>query len=563
MSSSAASTQSTPGSETAGGGALKSFRRRHPVAAFIVRRVAAGILTLLVASFLIFASIQILPGDVASVVLGKNATPARVEAVRSDLNLDDPLPQRYATFLGNVATGHFGNSSAALAQGRTLPVWDVIRTPLRNSLILAGITIALFVPLCLLLGTLSALRAGRAADHAISVPSLVASAMPEFLVGTILIVIFFTQLNLFPPVAEIGTGETPFSHPDALVLPVLTLLSVSLALGIRLVRASMLDVLRADYVRMARLNGQPERRVVTRYALRNALGPGHPGHRPDDAVPTRRDHHHRERLQLPGDRQQAGPSGIAARRAGDRRDRDDPRRDLHRHQHRRRPGGDPRGAEAEDEPVSGRLHMPRLTRTISGKIGIGVLVFVLAVALLGPLVSPHGIATPIGSPGTPPSDGAPLGTDYLGRDVLSRVLHGGLSVIWIGAAATLLAYAAGMTIGLIAGYQRSLIDPVLMRGVDVLLAFPALLVLLLLVAGLGSHVGVLILGVALVQLPPIARIIRTATLEVSTRGYIEAAQARGERTSAILRARSCRTSPPSSWRTSGSGSGSRSSSSRA
>jgi ABC-type dipeptide/oligopeptide/nickel transport system permease subunit len=178
--------------------------------------------------------------------------------------------------------------------------------------------------------------------------------------------------------------------------------------------------------------------------------------------------------------------------------------------------------------------MPRLTRTISGKIGIGVLAFVLAVALLGPLVSPHGIATPIGSPGTPPSDGAPLGTDYLGRDVLSRVLHGGLSVIWIGAAATLLAYGAGMTIGLIAGYQRSLIDPVLMRGVDVLLAFPALLVLLLLVAGLGSHVGVLILGVALVQLPPIARIIRTATLEVSTRGYIEAAQARGERTSAIL-----------------------------
>jgi peptide/nickel transport system permease protein len=274
VSSSAASTQSTPGSETAGGGVLKSFRRRHPVAAFIVRRVAAGILTLLVASFLIFASIQILPGDVASVVLGKNATPARVEAVRSELNLDDPLPQRYATFLGDVATGHFGNSSAALAQGRTLPVWDVIRTPLRNSLILAAITIALFVPLCLLLGTLSALRAGRAADHAISVPSLVASAMPEFLVGTILIVIFFTQLNLFPPVAEIGTGETPFSHPDALVLPVLTLLSVSLALGIRLVRASMLDVLRADYVRMARLNGQPERRVVTRYALRNALGPG-------------------------------------------------------------------------------------------------------------------------------------------------------------------------------------------------------------------------------------------------------------------------------------------------
>jgi peptide/nickel transport system permease protein len=251
-----------------------SWQRRHPVAGFVIRRVAAGIVTLVVASFLIFASVQILPGDVASVVLGKNATPARVEAVRTDLHLNDPLPQRYLTFISDVGTGHFGNSSAALVQGREQSVWSVIRIPLRNSLILAAVTILLFVPLCLVLGTLSALRAGRAADHAISVPALVASAMPEFLVGTLLIVIFFTQLNLLPPVAEVGTGETPFTHPDALVLPVLTLLSVSLALGIRLVRASMLDVLQTDYVRMARLNGQPESRVVVRYALRNALGPG-------------------------------------------------------------------------------------------------------------------------------------------------------------------------------------------------------------------------------------------------------------------------------------------------
>ena len=185
--------------------------------------------------------------------------------------------------------------------------------------------------------------------------------------------------------------------------------------------------------------------------------------------------------------------------------------------------------------MSRSLRRPRFTETLSGKIGLVMLVFVLAVAFLGPLFAPHGIATPIGPPGSPPYAGAPLGTDYLGRDVLSRVLHGGPSVIGMGTAATLLAYLSGITIGLIAGYQRSLVDPVLMRGVDVLLAFPALLVLLLLVAGLGSKVWVLIVGVALVQVPPIARVIRTVTLEVSTRGYIEAAQARGERTSAILR----------------------------
>jgi ABC-type dipeptide/oligopeptide/nickel transport system permease subunit len=163
-----------------------------------------------------------------------------------------------------------------------------------------------------------------------------------------------------------------------------------------------------------------------------------------------------------------------------------------------------------------------------------MLVFVLGLAILGPSFAPHGLATPIGVPGAPPSASAPLGTDYVGRDVLSRVLDGGLSVIWIAGAATLLSYAAGVPTGLIAGYRRSLIDPLLMRGVDVLLAFPALLILLLLVAGLGPHVSVLIVGVAIVQLPPIARIIRTATLEVSTRGYVEAAQARGERTGAVL-----------------------------
>jgi ABC-type dipeptide/oligopeptide/nickel transport system permease subunit len=107
-------------------------------------------------------------------------------------------------------------------------------------------------------------------------------------------------------------------------------------------------------------------------------------------------------------------------------------------------------------------------------------------------------------------------------------------VIWIGGLATLLSYLVGLGIGLVAGYSKSVIDPLLMRAVDVLLAFPALLVLLLLVGGLGPYVGVLIVGVALVQLPGIARIVRTATLETSTRGFVEAAEARGEPTLSLL-----------------------------
>ena len=181
-----------------------------------------------------------------------------------------------------------------------------------------------------------------------------------------------------------------------------------------------------------------------------------------------------------------------------------------------------------------RLRVPRFASTGSGVVGLSLLFAVLAVALLGGLIAPHTITETVGPPGRGPSSSAPLGTDYLGRDVLSRVLHGGRSVVILGSAATALAYVSGLTVGLVAGYRGGLIDTLLMRGVDVLLALPGLLVLLLLVAGLGSHVWVLLLGVMLVQIPGIARVMRTATLEVSTRGYVEAAVARGERTSALL-----------------------------
>jgi peptide/nickel transport system permease protein len=258
----------------AGSAPKLGLRTRHPAFAFLIRRVAAGLATLLVATMLIFAAVEILPGNVASVVLGRNATPARVAALRADLHLNESLPTRYVNFLGNLVTGHLGDSSAALAQGRVLPVWQVIRDPLRNSLVLAVLTILIYVPLCLLLGTAAGLFAGRKADHTISLAALSVGAMPEFLIGTLLIVIFFTKLNLLPPVSQIPPGQTPFSHPTGLILPVCTLLLVSTAFGTRLIRASVIEVLREDYVAMARLNGQPERRVILRYTLRNALGPG-------------------------------------------------------------------------------------------------------------------------------------------------------------------------------------------------------------------------------------------------------------------------------------------------
>jgi peptide/nickel transport system permease protein len=177
----------------------------------------------------------------------------------------------------------------------------------------------------------------------------------------------------------------------------------------------------------------------------------------------------------------------------------------------------------------------RFVRTPTGLVGTVLLTAVVLLALLGPLFAPYPPDEPVGVPFSGPSEDYPFGTDFLGRDVLSRVLWGGRSVLALAGLATVLAYAGGIVIGLAAGYSRSLLDPVLMRAADVMLSFPALLFLLVLVTGAGTSKTVLVAGVALVQMPLVARIVRTATLEQSVRGFVEAAVARGERTSAILR----------------------------
>jgi len=248
-------------------------RRGHPVLLFLARRVAAAAATLVIVSILVFMGTEVLPGDAAGAVLGRSATPAQVEEMRALMGLDRPAPERYLDWLGGVLSGDLGNSAAGFAAGGESPIWDEISGKIANSFALAGITAALMIPLSLLLGIVAALRAGRALDHAISISSLAIISLPEFIIGSLLILVFFSWLDLLPPVSLIAPDTNPLSQPDVLVLPVLTLLGASLAASIRMVRAGMVEALSAEYVTMARLNGFRERMVVTRYALRNALAP--------------------------------------------------------------------------------------------------------------------------------------------------------------------------------------------------------------------------------------------------------------------------------------------------
>jgi peptide/nickel transport system permease protein len=168
----------------------------------------------------------------------------------------------------------------------------------------------------------------------------------------------------------------------------------------------------------------------------------------------------------------------------------------------------------------------RLGRT---RIGLGIVAVVVVVALAGPLVAPHSPTEFVGVPNSAPSSDATFGTDALGRDVLSRFLHGGATVLWLAAASTLLGIVVGVVVGLVAAYARNWLDDVLMRGNDVLLAFPQIIFVLLAVSAIGPKLWLIVLTVGMTHAPRVARVIRGAALEVVERDFVKSAEAVGER----------------------------------
>ena len=173
----------------------------------------------------------------------------------------------------------------------------------------------------------------------------------------------------------------------------------------------------------------------------------------------------------------------------------------------------------------------RLGRT---RIGVGIVTILVLIALLGPLVAPHSPTEFIGVPNTGPGADALFGTDALGRDVWSRFLNGGRSVLWMSAAATLLGVGLGVIIGLVAAYARNWVDDVLMRASDVVLAFPQIILALLAVTALGPKLWLIVLVVAIGHVPRVARVIRGAAQVVVERDFVQAAEAVGEKRSRIV-----------------------------
>jgi peptide/nickel transport system permease protein len=234
----------------------------------IARRVALGALILWIVSVVVFAGTELLSGDTATAILGQTATPGALAAIREELNLDEPAPTRYAIWLADLARGDLGDS---LASQR--PVTELIGERLRNSFILTGLTAAILIPLSLLLGTLAAARRHGLLDNAISTTTLALISLPEFVIGMILVLLFAVLWPLLPAVSLLSPTDALTEQARALVLPVAALLAASMAHTVRMVRVSVVEALESDYVRMARLKGVPETRVLFVHALRNALVP--------------------------------------------------------------------------------------------------------------------------------------------------------------------------------------------------------------------------------------------------------------------------------------------------
>jgi peptide/nickel transport system permease protein len=238
------------------------------VLALLARRLALGVLTILATSVLIFACTEVLPGDVATAILGQSATPEAVEAIRIQLGLHDPAPVRYVRWLTNFLQGDLGTS---LANGR--PIAQQIGTRLGNTLFLASVAGIVAVPLAIILGIMAAIRANRFFDRAVSVATLLAISFPEFFIAYVLVMLLAVTFNWFPSFASISTTMDLGTRLYIVALPALTLVLVVLAHMMRMTRASVIGVMSSPYIEMAVLKGLPNWRVVVQHALPNALAP--------------------------------------------------------------------------------------------------------------------------------------------------------------------------------------------------------------------------------------------------------------------------------------------------
>jgi peptide/nickel transport system permease protein len=234
----------------------------------VIGRILLTVITLLLVSFIVFGMLEILPGDVASRILGRDATPEALAVLRAKLALDQPALWRYAHWLGGVLSGDLGQS---LVSGRR--VTDILGPRIYNTVLLSIYAFILYIPLTVIPAMIQAVGRDRMLDHGLSALTLVLLSMPDFLLATVLLILFVITIPILPAMSIVDQTSGWHEYLEATTLPAVTLAIVMAVYAVRMLRDNLIEVLDSDYVRMAELKGLPPARVLIRHALPNALVP--------------------------------------------------------------------------------------------------------------------------------------------------------------------------------------------------------------------------------------------------------------------------------------------------
>ena len=234
----------------------------------ILKRIFSSFFTLLIVSAFIYGVLEILPGDVATRILGRAATPESLVILRAELGLDEPALNRYFSWLYNIFQGDFGN---AMTSKR--PIIDILGPKIFNTMVLSGFAFLLYLPMAFITALVQAANKNRQTDNILSIVTLVILSLPDFIIGTIFLILFVVFIPILPAVSLVGEYTNFWEWVRALIMPAVTLALIMSVYAVRMLRDNLIEVLDSDYVLMAHLKGLPKYKVLIKHALPNAITP--------------------------------------------------------------------------------------------------------------------------------------------------------------------------------------------------------------------------------------------------------------------------------------------------
>ena len=490
---------------------------------YTAKKIATMLLTMVIVSFLTFVAFSLLSGDAATRLLGTEATPERLEALRIELGLNDPLLVRYDRWLWDALRGDLGTS---YRYGQS--VSSLIAQRLGPTLTLTALAFALIVAVSIPLGVLSAKYAGGRLDRALTVINQVVMAVPPFFTGILFTYLFGLVLHLFIAGAFPAGGVGHYI--GYLFFPALAVALPRIAMTVKLLRTSILDEAQRDYVRTSMSRGRSRSGILYRHVLKNTLVPvltflamtvadllaGSVVIEQVFAVPGL------GRLLLTSIEGRDEPvaraivvllafavilCNLACRSA----------RAAHRPAARQR---------------SGRCGMKKKNTFL--RVGLVLTALVVGFIVLGLFWTPYSPNAMDFSRLLPPSAAHPMGTDKFGRDILSRVMVGAGDTLLIALGTVAIGTVVGTLVGALTGWYGGWVDEVLMRLNDALASFPSILILLVLVSLLGGGREHMTLALGIVFIPSYARIVRSEFARARTQNYVHSAELMGASTARIL-----------------------------